>query len=204
MIDLSDDLGASLLATFSWDAHRDDWTWSDEGFLLHGYRPGEVTPTFDLAVQHKLPAGRARAERVLSRAATPGFRYSNHHRIVDATGRERVVLSAGSTSTAPASGGLPARPVMQGFMVDITAQSALAPVLAESDEAARLLSARERQVLLLLAGGHTNQEIADELFVSVNTIKTFLRTSYRKIGVSRRSQAALWTVANSARLRETS
>lgn len=52
-----------------------------------------------------------------------------------------------------------------------------------------LLSEREKEVLVLLAAGHTNAEIADKLFVSSNTIKTHLSNLYLKLDVSRRTQA---------------
>jgi DNA-binding CsgD family transcriptional regulator len=51
------------------------------------------------------------------------------------------------------------------------------------------ISEREYEVLVLLAHGHSNQEIADKLFVSRNTIKTHLAHAYDKLGVSRRTQA---------------
>lgn len=51
------------------------------------------------------------------------------------------------------------------------------------------LSDRELDVLKLLAEGCSNQEIADRLFVSLNTIKTHLSNSYVKLGVTRRIQA---------------
>ena len=51
------------------------------------------------------------------------------------------------------------------------------------------ISARELEVLQLLARGYTNQEIARELFVSPNTIKTHLSRVYGKLAVSRRTQA---------------
>ena len=51
------------------------------------------------------------------------------------------------------------------------------------------LSIREIDVLELLAQGHSNQEIADQLFVSLNTIKTHLASIYQKLDVSRRTQA---------------
>ena len=51
------------------------------------------------------------------------------------------------------------------------------------------LSKREKEVLELLAEGHSNQEIADKLFVSLNTTKTHISNIYSKLGVSRRTQA---------------
>lgn len=51
------------------------------------------------------------------------------------------------------------------------------------------LSKRELEVLQLIADGHSNQEIADLLFVSLNTAKTHISHIYAKLGVSRRTQA---------------
>ncbi len=54
------------------------------------------------------------------------------------------------------------------------------------------LSPRESEVLALIAQGLSNQEIADRAFISINSVKTYIRTAYRKIGVERRTQALLW------------
>jgi DNA-binding CsgD family transcriptional regulator len=51
------------------------------------------------------------------------------------------------------------------------------------------ISERESEVLTLLAAGHSNQEIADRLFISTNTVKTHLNNLYQKLEVSRRGQA---------------
>ncbi|MEO9870849.1 response regulator transcription factor [Ekhidna sp.] len=51
------------------------------------------------------------------------------------------------------------------------------------------LSKREVQVLELLAQGFSNQEIADKLFVSLNTAKTHISNIYAKLNVQRRTQA---------------
>jgi DNA-binding CsgD family transcriptional regulator len=51
------------------------------------------------------------------------------------------------------------------------------------------LSKREQEVLNLLAQGMSNQEIADELFVSVPTVKTHISNIYEKLDVKRRTQA---------------
>jgi len=52
------------------------------------------------------------------------------------------------------------------------------------------LTARERDVLRLLAGGRSNPEIARALYVEVNTVKTHLKRLYGKLGVHSRMQAA--------------
>ena len=54
------------------------------------------------------------------------------------------------------------------------------------------LAPRELEVLGLIAAGLTNQEIADRLYLSINSIKTYVRTAYWKLGIQRRSQAVIW------------
>lgn len=51
------------------------------------------------------------------------------------------------------------------------------------------ISKREYEVLEMIAKGHTNQEVADKLFVSHNTIKTHLSNLFAKLDVNRRTQA---------------
>ena len=54
------------------------------------------------------------------------------------------------------------------------------------------LSAREAEVIALITQGLTNQEIADKVYLSINSVKTYIRTAYRKMDVQRRSQAVAW------------
>ncbi len=51
------------------------------------------------------------------------------------------------------------------------------------------ISKREYEVLKLMAQGHSNQEIADQLFVSLSTVKTHISNIYSKLDVKRRTQA---------------
>ena len=53
------------------------------------------------------------------------------------------------------------------------------------------LSDRESEVLALIALGLTNAEIADELYLSIETVKTYVKRLYAKLGVHNRAQAAL-------------
>ena len=56
------------------------------------------------------------------------------------------------------------------------------------------LSLREAEVISLITQGESNHEIAAELFLSINSVKTYIRAAYRKMGVTRRSQAVVWGV----------
>lgn len=51
------------------------------------------------------------------------------------------------------------------------------------------ISKREHEVLELISKGLSNQEIADKLYVSVNTVKTHSSNLFQKLEVSRRTQA---------------
>ncbi|MCU1498990.1 MAG: regulatory protein LuxR [Acidimicrobiales bacterium] len=58
------------------------------------------------------------------------------------------------------------------------------------------LTTREWEILTLLALGRSNQAIADELYLSINTVKTHVQHAYRKVGVSNRVAAAVWLSGN--------
>ena len=51
-------------------------------------------------------------------------------------------------------------------------------------------SDRETEILLFLCHGYTNNEIAENLMITTNTVKTHLKNIYSKLGVSNRTQAA--------------
>lgn len=53
------------------------------------------------------------------------------------------------------------------------------------------LSTREQEVLAMLALGYSNRDIARELFLSIDTIKTYVRRVFQKLDVNNRTQAAL-------------
>jgi DNA-binding NarL/FixJ family response regulator len=54
------------------------------------------------------------------------------------------------------------------------------------------LTAREEEVLARVAGGRTNAEIADELFISLSTAKTHLASLMSKLGARNRVELAMW------------
>lgn len=64
------------------------------------------------------------------------------------------------------------------------------PGLVDEEKIKELgISKREYEVLGLIARGHTNQEVAELLFVSPNTVKTHLANIFAKLDVNRRTQA---------------
>lgn len=56
------------------------------------------------------------------------------------------------------------------------------------------ISPRESEMLSLIARGHTNEQIAEICDLSINSVKSYIRSAYRKIGVKRRSQAVVWAM----------
>jgi DNA-binding NarL/FixJ family response regulator len=60
-----------------------------------------------------------------------------------------------------------------------------------SEDGPTVLTEREREVLALIAAGASNPEIARELYLSVDTVKTHARHLFRKLDVPNRTQAAL-------------
>lgn len=55
-----------------------------------------------------------------------------------------------------------------------------------------VLSEREKEILKLIAEGLTNQEIADKTFLGNQTVRNYVSSIFQKIGVSHRTQAALY------------
>ena len=60
--------------------------------------------------------------------------------------------------------------------------------------ATEALTPREAQVIAMITQGLDNQSIADSASISINSLKSYIRSAYRKMGVTSRSQAVLWGV----------
>jgi two-component system, NarL family, nitrate/nitrite response regulator NarL len=60
-----------------------------------------------------------------------------------------------------------------------------------SSDGLSTLSPREREVLGMTAQGLTNRQVADELHVTVHAVKFHLASSFRKLGVTNRTEAAV-------------
>ena len=80
-------------------------------------------------------------------------------------------------------------PRLAGFVLDAFGGSAEAPVV---DEELDRLSAREREVLRLIARGYAYKEVARELFISIKTVETHVSAVLRKLQLSNRHELAAW------------
>jgi two-component system, NarL family, response regulator DevR len=69
----------------------------------------------------------------------------------------------------------------------------------ESDPALATLTEQERRILLLIAEGLTNRQIAERMFLAEKTVKNYVSSLLAKLGMERRTQAAVFA----ARLRPT-
>jgi DNA-binding NarL/FixJ family response regulator len=58
------------------------------------------------------------------------------------------------------------------------------------------LTEREAEILALITQGKNNADIAGLTYLSPNTVKSYVRSTYRKIDVASRTQAVLWGVAH--------
>ena len=56
------------------------------------------------------------------------------------------------------------------------------------------LTQRQSEVVALINKGLSNQEIAEATYLSLNTVKSYIKAAYRTMGVSNRTQAILWSI----------
>ncbi|WP_299952368.1 response regulator transcription factor [uncultured Modestobacter sp.] len=92
-------------------------------------------------------------------------------------------------------------PRLAGFVLDaFAAAGPAAPVPAAEDPATDpgldLLSAREREVMQLLARGYTYREIGQRLFISVKTVESHASNVLRKLQLSNRNELTRWAATN--------
>jgi two-component system nitrate/nitrite response regulator NarL len=63
------------------------------------------------------------------------------------------------------------------------------------------LSQREREIIILIAQGYKNKEIAEKMFITEQTVKNHLHNVFDKLGVSDRLELALYAIHNSLHLK---
>ncbi|WP_409238895.1 response regulator [Streptomyces sp. PA5.6] len=90
-----------------------------------------------------------------------------------------------------ASGEAMLAPTVTRRLIDAFAGTVPAPTTAQDPEVLESLTPREREVLTLVAAGHTNAEIADALGVTTGTVKSHVNAVLGKLGLRDRVQATI-------------
>lgn len=104
------------VARYRYDVVDESWWWSQDMYELHGFAPGEVVPTTELMVAHWDEGNGAEAVERARVFLASGEAFCSRHRITDASGRTRTVLSLGA-GVCDARGAVTA---VEGYYVDVT------------------------------------------------------------------------------------
>jgi DNA-binding NarL/FixJ family response regulator len=160
-----------------------------------------------------LPGGGGRAVLEALRAELPSVRWLALS-VSDAAEDVIAVIRAGArgyvtkTISGPdlraavrrvADGDVVFSPRLAGFVLDAFSAAGPAPAPAEdpaTDPGLDLLSAREREVMQLLARGYTYREIGSRLFISVKTVESHASNVLRKLQLSNRNELTRWAATN--------
>jgi DNA-binding NarL/FixJ family response regulator len=161
-----------------------------------------------------LPGGGGRAVLEALRAELPSVRWLALS-VSDAAEDVIAVIRAGArgyvtkTISGPdlldavrrvADGDVVFSPRLAGFVLDaFSASGPTAPPATEdpaTDPGLDLLSAREREVMQLLARGYTYREIGSRLFISVKTVESHASNVLRKLQLSNRNELTRWAATN--------
>ncbi|GAA4370576.1 LuxR C-terminal-related transcriptional regulator [Agromyces bauzanensis] len=156
-----------------------------------------------------VPAGTSGGAEVIRRAApaVPGTRFlalSVSDRAEDVVGVIRAgargYITKGSSGAdvsravhAVAGGDAVFSPKLAGFVLDAFG-AAVGETAAAVDELDRL-SAREQEVMRLIARGYAYKEVAAELFISTKTVETHVSAVLRKLQLSSRHELTAWASA---------
>jgi DNA-binding NarL/FixJ family response regulator len=163
-----------------------------------------------------LPGGGGHAVLESLRAELPGTRWLALS-VSDAAEDVIAVIRAGArgyvtkTISGPdlrdavrrvADGDVVFSPRLAGFVLDAFAAAGAGPAAPApaadpaTDPGLDLLSAREREVMQLLARGYTYREIGGRLFISVKTVESHASNVLRKLQLSNRNELTRWAATN--------
>ncbi|MFC9553949.1 PAS and ANTAR domain-containing protein [Rhodococcus sp. NPDC056960] len=99
---------------FFLNGHR--WEWSDPVAAMHGYLPGQITPTTALLLSHKHPDDHPQVAAIFDKMIADGEPFSSRHRIIDTGGQVHHVIVVGDRmldDTGAVTG-------TTGFYIDVT------------------------------------------------------------------------------------
>lgn len=162
----------------------------------------EVQPVALALVDLQLPDGNGRELIEQMRADDPGLgilvvsAWSSEEAILGAlragaTGyvlKERDDIEVSLSIRSVLRGGAPIDPFIARRILDLL-PAAATPAAAQPAPLPEALSAREAQILRLVADGLSNREIAEQLFLSRHTVECHVKRIYRKLAVPSRTRA---------------
>jgi DNA-binding CsgD family transcriptional regulator len=163
--------------SFNWERqYLEDVSWSLAGLALVAVTDGQVEQAVRLMALADL------FEELLGARLTPHIRRLHElalAMLMERAGSERFAQIQASVRSVDLTAEIGAALALTRHQT-----SAEAPTLADLG-----LTQREREVLRMMAAGKTNQEIADELFVSVGTVKVHVTHVLAKLDVKSRAAA---------------
>lgn len=177
---------ASLAAVYSAEQDHDRAVVLLEDLIREARGHGQARTTLELSVQlagaQERAARSMAAERTLSAVLSRALRAGVPQVVRDGGPQVRAVLdrlvTRARAGTAPES--LPSADELAGVF-SAGSPGAGRPVVA--------LTGREAEILQMLDVGHSNQQLASALGVTVNTVKWYLKSIYGKLGAGNRTQA---------------
>ena len=165
------------IGTFEYAVATETWTWSEQLFTIHGFGPGDVVPTTELLLAHKHPDDRETAAETIRKARATGEPFAFWHRVVDAQGNHRQVLSVGSGVIGP-DGHVQ---VVRGYMADLS-EAVRRSAAREVDEALEGIS-QSRAVIDQVKGALmlTYKVDADTAFAMLRRYSQLVNVKVREV-----------------------
>ncbi len=87
--------------------------------------------------------------------------------------------------------------VIRQFSSPVSAEGSSSAPNGKANRERTQLSQREREIIVLIAQGYKNKEIAEKMFITEQTVKNHLHNVFDKLGVSDRLELALYAIHNS-------
>jgi PAS domain S-box-containing protein len=193
------------MGSWEWDIPNGRLTCSEGLFAIYGTPPEEIENYDPSDTRSIHPDDRDRVEQELRQAVEAGTPIDFEYRIIRPDGRVRRIHSRAELIAD--SDGSPLR--LTGTVQDVTELRAAAEVLHQTatdlgrraaelhrfpdrshdDDLSKVLTARQVEILALIAKGLSNAEIASRLYLTESTVKWHVRKLLKALGVANRAQA---------------